>query len=96
MFKVLGVLLCGFAAGYLLRNVSILEKLEKTISGTVLVMLFVFGLSIGMNQELVQNLGRFGGQAAVLAVFGVVGSLLASLFAYRVFFVKKEGEEDER
>ena len=95
MFKVLGLLIFGFVAGYILRSFSILEKLEKTISWTVLLMLFVFGISIGMNETLIQNLGRFGSQAALLAVFGVIGSLLASFFVYRLFYKNEGGQEDE-
>ena len=95
MFKVLGLLIFGFVAGYILRSVPVLEKLEKTISWTVLFMLFVFGISIGMNETLIQNLGRFGSQAALLAVCGVFGSLLASYFVYRLLYKKEGGQEDE-
>ena len=86
MFKVLSLLVTGFLVGYLLRRFPVLEKLETSISWTVLLMLFVFGISIGMNETLLQNLGRFGSQAALLAVFGVAGSLLSSYIAYHIFY----------
>ena len=41
-------------------------------------MLFVFGITIGANKTLVDNIGDFGLQAALLAGCGVLGSLLAS------------------
>lgn len=91
MFKVLGFLVTGILSGYLLRRVSVLQELEKTITLTVWAMLFVFGLSIGLNRELIAHLGQFGGQAAVLALAGVAGSLLASYVAFRWIFRQKGG-----
>ncbi len=93
MFKILFLLIIGICVGYLFRKVEILQKVEKTISLTIFFMLFVFGVSIGSNDELVGNLGKYGFQAMVLAVFGVVGSLLASFFAYRILFKKGENHE---
>lgn len=93
MFKILFLLFTGIGLGYLFRRVSILQKVEKTISLTVFFMLFMFGLTIGSNDELVSNLAKYGYQAAILAVFGVVGSLLASYLAYR--FVFKKGGNHE-
>ena len=80
--------------GYAFRHISALHKVEKTISLTVFFMLFVFGLSIGSNDELMNNLGKYGYQAFILAVFGVAGSLLASYLAYRFVF-KKGGHNEE-
>ena len=60
--------------GYTFRRVSFLHKVETTISLTVFFMLFVFGLSIGSNDKLMDNLGKYGYQAFILALFGVVGS----------------------
>lgn len=80
--------------GYAFRRISFLHKVETTISLTVFFMLFVFGLNIGSNDELVGNLGKYGYQAFILAAFGVVGSLLASYLAYR--FIFKKGGNDEK
>lgn len=90
MFNVLILLFVGIGLGYALRRAAIVKKVEKSVSGTVLVMLFVFGVSIGANSELVSNLGKYGVQAVVLAVAGVAGSLLASYMAYRLAFRKKK------
>ena len=88
MFIVLGLLCVGIAAGYLLRHAPICGGLERSISYTIFVMLFVFGISIGANRALLRDLGEFGAQAALLAVCGVAGSLLASYIAYRLFIRK--------
>lgn len=90
MFNVLILLLLGIASGYIFRNVGVLKNIDKSVSATVLLMLFVFGVSIGTNDELINNLGRYGVHAAILASFGTAGSLLASYFACKVLFGKKK------
>ena len=94
MFKVLFLLFIGIGVGYLLRRMPLLQKVEKTTSVTIFFMLFVFGLTIGSNDELVAGLGRFGYQAFILATAGICGSLFASYLAYR--FIFKKGGKDER
>ncbi len=90
MFNILLLLLSGIVVGYVFRNAGCLKNIDKSVSGTVLVMLFVFGVSIGTNSELINNLGRYGMHAAILALFGTAGSLLASYFAYRLIFKKNK------
>lgn len=89
MFNILILLLLGIASGYVFRNGGFLKNIDKSVSATVLFMLFVFGISIGNNSELMNNLGRYGIHAAILASFGTAGSLLASYFAYKLLFGKK-------
>ena len=42
------------------------------------------------NRLIVDNLGRFGWQAAVLASLSITGSMLASLMVFHLFFKKGE------
>lgn len=57
-------------------------------------MLFVFGVSIGSNKELVSNVGNIGLQAFILAFCGVAGSVLAASMAFSLFFKKKGGRHE--
>lgn len=82
----------GIGIGYVLRNWSILQKTEKTISLTIFLLLFILGVSIGSNSLIVNNLGKFGWQAIVLAVSGVLGSLIAARLVLQLFF-RKGGEQ---
>ena len=68
----------GIGIGYALRNWSILQKTEKTISLTIFLLLFILGVSIGSNSLIVNNLGKFGWQAIILSTSGVLGSLIAA------------------
>lgn len=88
MFSIISMMFAGIGIGYFFRGVGMLRKVDKTTSLTVLLLLFVLGLSIGSNPLIVNNLGRFGWQAAVLAVLGILGSLLASWAVFHLFFKK--------
>ena len=81
-----------FRSGYLLRDLRFLQKVEKSISLTIFLLLFVLGLSIGSNSLIINNIGKFGWQAIVLATLSILGSLLASFLVFHLFF-KKGGNE---
>ena len=89
MFKIISIMFVGLGAGYLLRDLKLMRKTEKTIPLTVFAMLFILGIS--SNNLIVSNLGRFSGQAALLACFSVLGSIIAAWLVYYLFF-RKGGE----
>lgn len=76
MFSIISTMFLGIGIGYGLRNWSILQKTEKTISLTIFLLLFILGVSIGSNSLIVNNLGKFGWQAIILAVSGVFRELV--------------------
>ncbi len=85
MFTVIGLLCLGMAVGYPFRNKRVFRRLDKSISYTVYIMLFIFGITIGANKELLEDIGSFGLQALVIAVMTITGSAIASYFAYKLF-----------
>ena len=87
MFKIISIMFVGLGAGYLLRDLKLMRKTEKTIPLTVFAMLFILGISVGSNNLIVSNLGRFSGQAC----FSVLGSIIAAWLVYYLFF-RKGGE----
>lgn len=91
LFKIISIMFVGLGAGYLLRDLKLMRKTEKTIPLTVFAMLFILGISVGSNNLIVSNLGRFSGQAALLACFSVLGSIIAAWLVYYLFF-RKGGE----
>lgn len=95
MFSIVFTMLAGMLIGHFLRDGKRLEKIEKSTSVTIFVLLFVLGLSVGSNNVITSNLGRFGWQAAVLAILGMSGSVIAARVVTRLFF-RKGGEKDEK
>ena len=89
MFIVISIMFGGIAAGYLLRRVEGLQRLGKPIFCTILLLLFLLGISVGGNREIMNNLPLLGGQAFLIAVAGTLGSILAAWVVYHYFFKGK-------
>lgn len=85
MFTILSIMILGIIIGYIFRRVELLHKTEKTISLTILALLFMLGISVGSNKLIISNLGDFGSQAMLLALLSLTGSLLATAFIVRIF-----------
>lgn len=94
MFKVLLIMLAGVVFGYLCQNARFVKFAGRGIALTIFIMLFVLGLSVGSNPAIVRNLGSFGWQAALLAVAGSLGSVLAAWLVFNLFF-KKGGQHEK-
>ncbi|MGM9759908.1 MAG: LysO family transporter [Parabacteroides sp.] len=94
MFVVIGIMFAGIAVGYLLRKVEILQQIGRPISYTILLLLFLLGITVGANEEIVKNLATLGGQALLLAVAGTLGSLLAAALVYRYLFQEKRRDNE--
>lgn len=90
MFTILSIMICGIILGFAFRKINVLQKTEKTISVTILALLFMLGLSVGSNKMIINNLGEFGSQAFILALLGLTGSLVATTLIVRLF--RKGGE----
>lgn len=93
MPSVLIFMLTGILLGRCLRHHTFLHQTEKTISITVLLLLFTFGLHIGTNESLLRNFGNVGLQSLILAIAGLSGSILISGLTYLIFFKKEERHE---
>ena len=79
MFSIISTMFLGIGIGYVLRNWSILQKTEKTISLTIFLLLFILGVSIGSNSLIVNNLGKFGWQGSLIViVFFCVGCIMGA------------------
>lgn len=86
MFTIISIMFVGIGIGYVLRNLQFLQKIEKSTSLTIFLLLFVLGISIGSNSLIINNLGRFGWQAAILATLSILGSMLASFLVFHLYF----------
>ncbi|WP_347396447.1 LysO family transporter [Parabacteroides leei] len=92
MFTVIGIMFGGIAIGYLLRKVEFLQKIGRPISYTILLLLFLLGISVGANEAIINNLTTLGGQAFLIALAGTGGGVLAAWGVYHFFF-KERGRE---
>lgn len=81
MFIVVGILLLGVLLGYLLRPVE-LKWLNMLITLTILVLLFLLGITVGGNPQIMNNLGSIGLKATLIATAGLLGSVVAAKAIY--------------
>lgn len=75
---ILILLAVSVLAGMFLRGIGPVRHLEKTATWTVWLLILVFGISLGSNEDIVNNFGRFGLTALVVALAGVAGSVLGA------------------
>ena len=81
MFTIIGTMFTGIILGYIFRNLDFLKKTEKTISYTI------------SNDRIIENLGSFGWQAAIIAFSATCGSIIAAWLVLTLFFKKGESHE---
>lgn len=91
MFTVIGFMLAGIAAGYLLRRRRV-PGLPGAITCLIWLLLFLLGWEVGSNGPLVEALPRLGGEALLLSAGGTLGSVVAAWALWRVA-VRRRGKE---
>ena len=94
MGAVLGFLIVGICVGYLIRHRERLVRLtDRLMMWTIYLFLFILGLSVGVNEEIVRNIGTLGVKAGILTAGGLTGSIVAAYLLHCVWFKEKQHEE---
>lgn len=92
MFVVIGIMFGGIAVGYLLRRVEALQSVGKPISWTIYLLLFLLGITVGSNPDIMNNLSTLGWQAFLLAFAATLGSVVVAGIVYYYFFKERRSE----
>lgn len=79
-------MLAGIAVGYLARKCSFVRITGKLISVTIFLLLFLLGVAVGTNKEIVNNFSVLGGQAFAVSSATVLGSVICAWIVYRFVF----------
>lgn len=87
MFIVVGLMVCGILIGRW-GHIGGRKKIQKGISLTILALLFLLGISVGSNGQLMDNLDTIGWEALVITCGAVAGSVLCAWLVYRFYFVE--------
>ena len=100
MFVVISIMFGAMVIGYALRNRKFIQKTHKLVTPTIALLLLLLGVGVGSNQIILDNLSSLGAQALILATLGVLGSAIAALLVYNLFFKSKNqstnNQENER
>ncbi len=63
MFTIIGLMLTGMLLGYLLRKRN-LSEIHKVITVLIWVLLFILGIEVGGNEEIIKGLHTIGLEAS--------------------------------
>jgi uncharacterized membrane protein YbjE (DUF340 family) len=89
MIAILIVLSAGILIGLLLiRSPKMHQINNHLLNWAIYLLLFFLGLSVGTNQEVIQNLGKIGYEAVAIAVASIFGSVLLSGIIFKFLFNK--------
>lgn len=78
MLVIIGCFVVGIVVGRLLRRHQPFIRLaDRLTMWSVYGLLFLLGLSVGTNREVLANFGPLGLQAGVLTVGAIIGSVAA-------------------
>ena len=91
MLKIVAIMFCGIAVGYLLRNHN-LRLIPGAITLLIWLLLFFLGVEVGENPRIIEGLKNLGLEAAWLSVMGIVGSVLLAWALWRYIQSKKGGK----
>ena len=91
MFTVIGIMFVGIGLGYLLRRQS-LPWINKAITALIWLLLFLLGIEVGHNEQIIRSLPTLGVEAFAIAIVCVLGSCLAAWCLWRYINGRKEGK----
>lgn len=94
MFGILGIMFCGIGIGFILRRKPMVKgRVERLIMPVIYLLLFTMGISVGANQDVMQNISTLGVEALIITLGAVAGSIIAALIVFRLFFKKYRYEK---
>ena len=82
MFIVIGCMLAGILVGFLLRKKKI-RFFQALIITLIWLLLFLLGLEISANKEVVSQFGKLGFEAFLIASAGTLGSVIMAGWLWR-------------
>lgn len=91
MFIIIGLMLTGILLGYLLRKQN-LNKIHTVITLLIWLLLFILGIEVGGNEQIVKGLHTIGLEAVILTIGGTVGSVIAAWGLWKALYKRKGGQ----
>ena len=81
MFIVIGLMFSGVFLGYVLRNRN-LKFINKVITVLIWTLLFLLGVDVGGNREIISGLHTIGVDALAITVAAVLGSAAGAMLLW--------------
>jgi uncharacterized membrane protein YbjE (DUF340 family) len=88
MFIVIGLMLTGVCIGFTLREKVSFSWVGKAISVAIFALLFLLGVGVGVNEQIMNNLDTIGVDALIITLGGLIGSVALAWLLYWYLFTK--------
>ena len=90
MFTVIGFMFGGIILGYAIKN-NRLNFISSIITTLIWLLLFILGIEVGSNQQIINGLVTLGLEAIVITIAAVMGSCIAAWLLWYALYKRKEG-----
>lgn len=90
MFKIIAIMGLGVLIGLLVRCYRWVKYISTSTMVTILLLLLVMGFEIGGNPTVMGNLASLGGEALLISVAAILGSITCARIIYMLFFKNRE------
>ena len=92
MFTIIGLMLTGMLLGFLLRKQK-LSGIHKVITVLIWLLLFLLGIDVGGNQEIINGLHTIGLEAIIITLAAVLVSVTAAWGLWYVLYKRNKEEQ---
>ncbi len=82
MYTVLFFIIAGITTGYFFRRQKI-SFINRLITLLVWLLLFILGLEVGINENVIRKFHLLGFEAFLIAFFSTLGSVVGAWFIWR-------------
>ena len=90
MLEILVLMSAGMIIGFILKGrQKFAFVIEKTTGLSIYILLFLLGLSVGINDKVISGFGKIGFNAIVIGLSSVSGSVILSFILYRLLFSRR-------
>ncbi|RLD63666.1 MAG: DUF340 domain-containing protein [Bacteroidetes bacterium] len=91
MIIVLSIMVAGIIIGAMLNDKKkIISIIDKLTNWAIYALLFLLGISVGLNKTIINNLDNIGVNALIITVGAVFGSIIMALITFKLFFKKQK------
>ena len=93
MFTVVLIMASGMLAGFLMRkHKKLISFTEKLVMWAIYLLLFLLGVAIGVNDQILERFADLGLLALAITLGGVAGSIFMGWVVFSVFFIEKKAK----
>lgn len=92
MFTVIAIMSLGILLGYLVRRKNIRGVISGATTVLIWLLLFILGIEVGHNRQVIESLGTLGLEALFIAILSLLGSCIAAWILWR-YTIKRRGDE---